>query len=98
MSKTLKRLMTTVLTLAMMIGVFAVGGLQVKAAPTYELVAVGDDVTYEGAKALVSDNPSSQVANHHGKGQYCCQNSFHCFSHKFLLFHLLIYIFTVMYL
>ena len=46
MSKTLKRLMTTVLTLAMMIGVFAVGGVQVKAAPTYELVAVGDDVTY----------------------------------------------------
>ncbi|MCI7041218.1 MAG: hypothetical protein MR992_03645 [Lachnospiraceae bacterium] len=63
MSKTLKRLMTTVLTLAMMIGVFAVGGLQVKAAPTYELVAVGDDVTYEEAKALVSDNPSSQVDN-----------------------------------
>ena len=63
MSKTLKRLMTTVLTLAMMIGVFAVGGVQVKAAPTYELVAVGDDVTYEEAKALVSDNPSSQVAN-----------------------------------
>ena len=63
MSKTLKRLMTTVLTLAMMIGVFAVGGGQVKAAPTYELVAVGDDVTYEEAKALVSDNPSSQVAN-----------------------------------
>ena len=63
MSKTLKRLMTTVLTLAMMIGVFAVGGGQVKAAPTYELVAVGDDVTYEEAKALVSDNPSSQVDN-----------------------------------
>ena len=61
MSKTLKRLMTTVLTLAMMIGVFAVGGVQVKAAPTYELVAVGDDVTYEEAKALVSDNPSSQA-------------------------------------
>ena len=39
------------------------GGVQVKAAPTYELVAVGDDVTYEEAKALVSDNPSSQVAN-----------------------------------
>lgn len=39
------------------------GGLQVKAAPTYELVAVGDDVTYEEAKALVSDNPSSQVDN-----------------------------------
>ncbi len=61
MSKTLKRLMTTVLTLAMMIGVFAVGGVQVKAAPTYELVAVGDDVTYEEAKALVADNPSSQA-------------------------------------
>ena len=63
MRKTLKRLMTTVLTMAMMIGVFAVGVIQVKAAPTYELVAVGDDVTYEEAKALVSDNPSSQVAN-----------------------------------
>ena len=63
MRKTLKRLMTTVLTLAMMIGVFAVGGVQVKAAPTYELVAVEDDVTYEEAKALVSDNPSSQVDN-----------------------------------
>ena len=61
MRKTLKRLMTTVLTLAMMIGVFAVGGVQVKAAPTYELVAVGDDVTYEEAKALVSDNPPSQA-------------------------------------
>lgn len=61
MRKTLKRLMTTVLTLTMMIGVFAVGGVQVKAAPTYELVAVGDDVTYEEAKALVSDNPPSQA-------------------------------------
>ena len=61
MKKTLKRLMTTVLTMAMMIGIFAVGGVQVKAAPTYELVAVGDDVTYEEAKALVSDNPSSQA-------------------------------------
>ena len=61
MKKTLKRLMTTVLTMAMMIGVFAVGGVQVKAAPTYELVAVGDDVNYEEAKALVSDNPSSQA-------------------------------------
>ena len=39
------------------------GGVQVKAAPTYELVAVEDDVTYEEAKALVSDNPSSQVDN-----------------------------------
>lgn len=38
-------------------------GVQVKAAPTYELVAVEDDVTYEEAKALVSDNPSSQVDN-----------------------------------
>ena len=37
------------------------GGVQVKAAPTYELVAVGDDVTYEEAKALVADNPSSQA-------------------------------------
>lgn len=37
------------------------GGVQVKAAPTYELVAVGDDVTYEEAKALVSDNPPSQA-------------------------------------
>ena len=53
--------MTTVLTMAMMIGVFAVGVIQVKAAPTYELVAVGDDVTYEEAKALVADNPSSQA-------------------------------------
>ena len=61
MKMTLKRLMTTVLTMAMMIGIFAVGGVQVKAAPTYELVAVGDDVTYEEAKALVSDNPSSQA-------------------------------------
>ena len=61
MRKTLKRLMTTVLTMAMMIGVFAVGVIQVKAAPTYELVAVGDDVTYEEAKALVADNPSSQA-------------------------------------
>ena len=60
MSKTLKRLMTTVLTLAMMIGVFAVGGVQVKAAPTYELVAVGDDVSFDNAKSLVSDNPDSQ--------------------------------------
>lgn len=61
MRKTLKGLMTTVLTLAMMIGVFAVGGVQVKAAPTYELVAVGEDVTYDEAKALVSDNPPSQA-------------------------------------
>lgn len=63
MRKTLKRLMITVLTMAMMIGIFAVGVIQVKAAPTYELVAVGDDVTYEEAKALVEDNPSSQAAN-----------------------------------
>ena len=62
MRKTLKRLMTTVLTLAMMIGVFAVGGVQVKAAPTYELVAVGDDVSFDEAKSLVSDNPDSQAA------------------------------------
>lgn len=61
MRKTLKGLMTTVLTLAMMIGVFAVWGVQVKAAPTYELVAVGDDVTLDEAKALVSDNPPSQA-------------------------------------
>ena len=61
MRKTLKGLMTTVLTLAMMIGVFAVGGVQVKAAPTYELVAVGEDVTLDEAKALVSDNPHSQA-------------------------------------
>lgn len=61
MRKTMKRVLTTVLTLAMMIGVFVGGGVQVKAAPTYELVAVGDDVTYEGAKALVADNPSSQA-------------------------------------
>lgn len=61
MRKTMKRVLTTVLTLAMMIGVFVGGGVQVKAAPTYELVAVGDDVNYEGAKALVADNPSSQA-------------------------------------
>ena len=61
MRKTMKRVLTTVLTLAMMIGVFVGGGVQVKAAPTYELVAVGDDVTYEEAKALVSDNPPSQA-------------------------------------
>ena len=61
MRKTLKGLMTTVLTLAMMIGVFAVGGVQVKAAPTYELVAVGEDVTFEQAKALVANNNASDL-------------------------------------
>ncbi|MGN0432119.1 MAG: hypothetical protein ACI4EQ_07155 [Lachnospiraceae bacterium] len=62
MRKTLKRLITTVLTLAMMMGVFAVGGgVQAKAAPTYELVPVGDDVTFEQAKALVANNNASEL-------------------------------------
>ena len=37
------------------------GGVQAKAAPTYELVPVGDDVNFEQAKALVANNNASEL-------------------------------------